>query len=165
MRLIPYVNISLGSTDSINQYSKIKKTTLNSWMNHNILLYHATDHRVTKSWIWLKRLSTHACIGIVPKITSHTVYNSKSMIPKWLLSGKKSQSVSWVCNKVNFLNNMERVCIYHVPHFQRKRQCFFQMGSFTVISFCNSDYIWVLHYGCNEAGIYCLNNRSKQIRK
>lgn len=34
-----------------------------------------------------------------------------------------------------------------------------------VIYFCNSDDIWVLHHGCNEAGIYCPNNRSKQIRK
>ena len=36
--------------------------------------WQATVHRVTKSWKWLKRLSTHACVTS-PQLTSYSVIN------------------------------------------------------------------------------------------
>lgn len=86
------------------------------------------------------------------------------MILEWLYSGKKNQCQLGL-QQVNCPNDMESVCITFYTSREKGNASLFQMDNFTVIFFRNSDYIWVLHYGCNEAGIYCLNNRSKQIRK
>lgn len=82
-------------------------------------------------------------------MASHITYNSKNMIVTWLLFfGKKkkaiaTRSIAWMIWKV-YVSHTAPLEQKEMPLSNRQRY---------VISFCNSDYIWVLHHGCNEAGI------------
>ena len=66
--------------------------------------WQATVHRVTKSWKWLKRLSTHARVTS-PQLTSITGYSlhaeSKNIQMNWFTKQKQTQTKAYHYQRKN----------------------------------------------------------------